>query len=351
MAEVFLWDMADITTTGPDPFVEGHSAPSGVIGSSTFRIDPSAKLVRTVIDDHDTSFQETTSQDLVEPVTIDGKTFAAGEFIATEYSYVVRPAGSTDPADNVTIVVTKIGWDDIVGITSVGQLEKGVDYQFLSVASNHPDVQYSDLYVCFASGTAISVPGGTRAVEDLRPGDPVLTRDSGAQPLIWAGRRSLRFDATNAAQRPIRFAKGCLGAGLPRRDLVTSPQHRIMIQTPQEVFCPALAFTCLIGARQMKGKREVTYHALMLSRHHVIYAEGAPVESFYLGSVSKAILSPTERRAIAALAPAIARHVGPLARRSLSLRASRKLLQARQSFESTANIAPSVQPDCHVTLA
>jgi hypothetical protein len=328
MAEVFLWDMANITTTGPDPFAEGSSAPSGVIGNSTFRIDPTARLIRTVNDDRDTRFEETTSQDLIEPVTIDGRTFAPGEFISTEYSYVVRPVGSTNPADNISIVVTKIGWDDIVGITSIGQLQKGVDYQFIAVASNDPKVEYASLYVCFASGTAISVPGGCRPVEDLMPGDLVLTRDSGAQPLVWVGRRRLQFAASNAAQRPIQFTRGCLGDGLPHRDLVVSPQHRIMIRTPAEVFCPAKAFDCLTGARQMKGKRHVTYHALMCRRHHVIYAEGCPVESFYLGSVSQQILSPAERKAIAALDPDLVTNFGPLARRSLTLRDSKRLLQS-----------------------
>lgn len=353
MAEVLLWDIADITTTGTDPFAEGHYAPFGVIGFSTFRIDPDATLVHTNIDDSNSRFEETTSQDLIDPVTIDGKTFAAGEFISTEYSYVVRPVGSIDPSETVTIIVTKIGWTDIVGITSTGPLQKGVDYEFLAVEDNNPNPYYSSLYVCFVSGTAISVPGGTRTVEDLASGDLVTTRDSGAQPLVWVGQRALQFDASNAVHRPIHFSKGSLGGGLPRRDLMTSPQHRIMIETSEEVFCPAKAFVAIPRTRQMKGKRSVTYHTLLLEHHHVIYAEGTPVESFFLGPMSMDILSPRELGEIDALGPALRENFGPLARRSLTMRQSEEVLEARNPLRDGASIgylrdrqSRATQPAC-----
>lgn len=328
MPEVLLWDMADITTTGSDPFAEGHSAPSGVIGSSTFRIDPGAKMVRANIDDHDNEFEETTSQDLIDPLTIDGKTFEAGEFISTEYSYVVRPLGSSDPADNITIIVTKVGWDDIVGIATTASLQKGVDYQFLSVEDNNPAPNYNTLFVCFATGTEISTPGGPRAVQNLSPGDLVLTRDDGPQSIVWIGRRTVVFDDTNAAQRPILIPAGSLGPGVPRGDLVTSPQHRIVLDAAEEVFCPAKAFIGFQGARQLRGKRSVTYHTLLMERHQVIFAEGAPVESFFLGPMSRKILSRKELREIDALTlvkPSLA--VARLARRSLTVRKGRATLK------------------------
>lgn len=341
MVQVMLWDMADITTTGIYPFAERSSAPFGVIGSSTFRIDPSARLVRANIDDWNSRFQETTSQDLLDPLTIDGKTFSAGNFISTEYSYLVRPVGSNNPADNVTIIVTKVGWNDIVGITSTGPLQKGVDYQFLSVVDNHPDPAYSTLYVCFATGTEISTPNACRAVEDLAPGDLVLTRDDGPQPLVWVGRRTLRFDRSNASHLPIRFPAGGLGRGLPRRDLVTSPQHRIVIEdAPKEVFCPAKAFIGIRGARQMRGKRNVTYHALMLERHHVIFAEGAAVESFFPGSMSRDVLSPKELQEIDSLARATQGLApGKHARRSLTVREGKALLKRRESANKKVEVA------------
>ncbi|MFM1862967.1 MAG: hypothetical protein RLZ26_1489, partial [Pseudomonadota bacterium] len=43
--------------------------------------------------------------------------------------------------------------------------------------------------VCFAAGTLIQTDRGARRVEDLRPGDGVVTLDRGVQPLRWAGSR------------------------------------------------------------------------------------------------------------------------------------------------------------------
>ena len=40
---------------------------------------------------------------------------------------------------------------------------------------------------CFTAGTLIDTPSGPRAVEELRPGDLVTTRDHGPAPLLWAG--------------------------------------------------------------------------------------------------------------------------------------------------------------------
>ena len=68
-----------------------------------------------------------------------------------------------------------------------------------------------------------------RAVEVLRVGDLVLTEDHGPQPLVWVGARSLGPAdlAANPALQPVRIAAGALGLGLPARDLVVSPQHRL----------------------------------------------------------------------------------------------------------------------------
>ncbi|MFA5582109.1 MAG: Hint domain-containing protein, partial [Paracoccaceae bacterium] len=41
----------------------------------------------------------------------------------------------------------------------------------------------TDPFLCFTPGTLIDTPDGPRLVEDLRPGDLVLTADHGAQPL------------------------------------------------------------------------------------------------------------------------------------------------------------------------
>lgn len=78
---------------------------------------------------------------------------------------------------------------------------------------------------CFLCGTMIETPQGPVAIEDLVPGDLVLTRDRGAQPLRWIGSRGLSGRELAAAPHlvPIRIRAGALAAGVPAADLLVSP--------------------------------------------------------------------------------------------------------------------------------
>lgn len=137
----------------------------------------------------------------------------------------------------------------------------------------------------------------------------IVTADHGPQPLRWIGRREITFGPENprcAKDKPILIGKGSLGGGLPRRDLIVSPQHRMVLSgeavdsefgTP-EVFGIAKALTALTGVRVMKGKRAITYYALLLDRHEVIFAEGAATESFRPGPIAMAAFSAEQRRQI-----------------------------------------------------
>lgn len=161
---------------------------------------------------------------------------------------------------------------------------------------------YAD-YICFASGALIETTDGPQPVENLRAGSRVITLDHGPQAVIWAGSRSLTFDATNENQKPIFLKRNALGAGCPQLDLVVSPQHRIFFQArssdalagDDEFFAPASFFTENGAIRVMRGKRSVTYHTLMTARHEIIYANGLAVETFYPGPHGLSLLSPKER--------------------------------------------------------
>ena len=142
--------------------------------------------------------------------------------------------------------------------------------------------------VCFASNTRISAPDGPVLVEDLRPGDIVLTRDHGPRPVSAVLEDP---DAGQGRNAPIAFAPGSIAPGLPHRTLRVSPQHRMvcasalvqrMFDVP-EVLLPALRFVGLPGVTQDKTCAPVTYHHITLSSHGILYAEGVPVESCLMG--------------------------------------------------------------------
>lgn len=175
---------------------------------------------------------------------------------------------------------------------------------------------------CFVAGTMIAVPGGHVAVEALRPGDLVLTRDEGAQPVRWIGRRRVAAEGRFA---PISFAAGALGEHEP---LCLSPEHRVLVQaTLAEMFFGEAEV--LVAAKHLVNDRtiralpggEVEYLHLMFDRHQVIWAGGLPCESFFPAKQSFSALERDALDELLAIFPEIDPETGagygPAARRVL----------------------------------
>lgn len=141
-----------------------------------------------------------------------------------------------------------------------------------------------DSVPCFVAGTRIRTPSGLVAVEDLRPGDLVITRDEGAQPLRWSGRRQVRAEGDFA---PIRIAADTFGR---HRELWVSPLHRVLIRDAlsellfgeREVLVAARDLVNDRSVRRIEGG-SVDYVHIMFDRHQVVYSEGLPTESFLPG--------------------------------------------------------------------
>jgi Ca2+-binding RTX toxin-like protein len=155
---------------------------------------------------------------------------------------------------------------------------------------------------CFTSGTPILIPQGWTMVEALREGDLVQTT-MGVQPIIWTRCHTLtQSDLTQRPDlRPIHFPIGAIGNSVPLR---LSPQHAVLLRCP-------LGNTVLVRARHLaeigfgktrvaKGVRHVSYHHILLPRHSILCASGAPVESFYPGPQAVAMLDWPSRLALSA---------------------------------------------------
>ncbi len=198
-----------------------------------------------------------------------------------------------------------------------------------------PEVSSSDLgaggVICFAKGTQILTDNGQVAVEDLTEGDRLQTKDDGAQEIHWIGQRKMSGARLHAMPhlRPIRIKKGALDLGEPDKDLLISPEHRVLIKGRG---AQALFNTdeVLVTARDLLNDRsilidhslkDVTYYHLMLDRHQIVWANGVECESFHPANTSLQAIENTQRDRLFSHFPALqsdAFSYGDYARRNLS---------------------------------
>ena len=167
--------------------------------------------------------------------------------------------------------------------------------------------------VCFASGTLIETERGAVQVQCLRVTDKVITVDRGAQEVRWVGCRHIKVAdmATNPALRPVCIRAGALGEGLPKRDLLVSQQHRILVRSKiaarmfgySEVLVPAKLLVGLAGIEYPDDDRDITYCHFLCDRHEVVFAEGAQTESFFTGPQALQALHHPARAEVFAIFP------------------------------------------------
>lgn len=142
---------------------------------------------------------------------------------------------------------------------------------------------------CFTPGTMIAVPGGQRPVEELKPGDPVLTRDNGVQTLLWVGSRTVTGQGKRAQ---VVFADGAIGND---GAFAVSQQHRMLLSGWQAellfgeetVLVPAKALINDDTIRLVETDT-VTYIHLLFSGHEILFANGVPSESYFVGHLATA---------------------------------------------------------------
>jgi len=170
--------------------------------------------------------------------------------------------------------------------------------------------------VCFARGTRIMTPFGDIPIEELERGDMVKTLDNGMKPIRWIGHRKLSADdlAKAPAMRPILIKARSIGGGLPKTDLVVSPQHRVMIRSriakrmfgKEEVLIAAKHLLAIPGVSVIEECDGVEYWHFLFDQHEVVFAESMPAESLYTGKEALRTLSEESRKEIFTLFPELA---------------------------------------------
>ncbi|MGH1368465.1 MAG: Hint domain-containing protein [Maritimibacter sp.] len=194
--------------------------------------------------------------------------------------------------------------------------------------------------ICFTPGTRIRTDHGDVAIQDIRPGDKVQTKDNGFQDVRWIGTKRVSGARLFAMPelRPIRLRRGALGVDRPDEDLIVSPLHKMLVQGAR---AQALFNTdeVLVTARDLIDDRlvirdhtmsSVTYVHLLLDQHEVVFANGLETESFHPGPDSLAAVEDDQRNTLFQQMPELERApqtYGDHARRSLN-KAEAAIMQA-----------------------
>ncbi|MGJ5620702.1 Hint domain-containing protein [Sulfitobacter sp. MF3-043] len=243
--------------------------------------------------------------------TIDGVSVNES-LVNPEYAYVIKDSNGTTVGKMYAITKNNADLSDIEAMVFDFQPRAGETYTISSVDST-PSTSYSNLYVCFVAGTLIETCKGPVAVEAIKPGDRVHTRDRGLQKVAWVGSREMNYQklVMDPRSRPILIAAGALGRGIPATPLALSPQHRVLVSSKiiermtghGEMMVPAKKLLDLDGVEQYLPDAGVTYVHILCETHEIVTANGAYAETMYLGEESMKMVSQEDNQDIAALHP------------------------------------------------
>ncbi|MDX8348980.1 Hint domain-containing protein [Cognatiyoonia sp. IB215446] len=195
--------------------------------------------------------------------------------------------------------------------------------------------QIENVIPCFTPGTMVATPKGEQPVETLKAGDRVLTRDNGIQHITWAGKKELKLDDLKLSPNlmPIIIRKGALGDDLPERDMIVSPNHRVLIVSDMaklyfgesEVLMTAKHMTRMEGVEVMNAP-QATYIHFMCQNHEIVLSDGAWTESFQPGDYSLQGVDADQRKELFLLFPELATKEG-----LRNYRAARRTVKKKES--------------------
>jgi hypothetical protein len=136
-------------------------------------------------------------------------------------------------------------------------------------------------FQCLLDGTAVLTPDGEVGVEELRPGDLVVTKRGIPLPIKWVGRRrfsKLAGSNWQQAVMPVRVSRFALDEQTPHEDLYLSPSHGLFLDGALIPAVDLINGTSIVQTMP-EGLEQISYYHIELASHEVIFAEGAAVET------------------------------------------------------------------------
>jgi hypothetical protein len=153
---------------------------------------------------------------------------------------------------------------------------------------------FEDAFCAFTRGSLVDTSQGPVAVEDLLPGDEIMTQNGVCQPLIWKGSTSLvpsKADARGRSHRLTSFMADSLGLQKPTSCVVTGPAARLLRLPPHMRVSPETPPLLTLVQEFQDGMNifetapptVVDLFHLCLPKHAVIKVGGLEFETYHPG--------------------------------------------------------------------
>lgn len=290
--------------------------PQDVCEGDIYVLDPRARVARI---------------DLIRDTT-GAYTVAKGSEIGAEGTPVQfngRMTFLAQEGDRIDVAVLTLGPPDAedggIFALPLDPIEAKKPLTLLVADTDTGEIRLTDIApVAFTRGTMITMADGAQCpVEQLRIGDLLLTRDNGAKPVRWIGRRTVRAIGSFA---PVVINKGTFANSA---DMIVSQFQRLFIYQP-EVSPLIPQPELLVRARDLvddetvfiRSGGYVDYFFVALDRHEILYAECVPAESLLVDNQTIARLQDD-------LAAEVAEHFPDLGQRPhYGLEADRALIRS-----------------------
>lgn len=181
--------------------------------------------------------------------------------------------------------VPALSRDDLIALLSPAAQGPGLDW--IAIGDHAQPVGPA---ACFSPSTPILTPTGNRSAATIKAGDWVETADAGPQEVLWSGRVDWPAFGSFA---PVRLSAPAFGQ---TRDLWLLPAHRIAASGPSieyhmgrdEVLIEVRHLIDGCSARQSPASRVLSWHGILLRKHHLLIADGCQIESLYTGGLGLA---------------------------------------------------------------
>jgi Ca2+-binding RTX toxin-like protein len=269
------------------------------------------------------------------------------ELIVPPYEVIYGGGGGVNaPDDNDTIDLSAFGFSRVVIVRdSNDPMNDDYENGYIKILdTNGTEIGRIDffnienIFPCFTPGTLIATARGDVPVEALVPGDLVLTRDNGLQPLRWVGRRDLSLLDLMADPnlQPVRIEPDALDGAGPDRPMLVSPQHRLLVEGARaellfgeaEVLVAAKHLLGQAGVSRVLPTDGISYIHILFDQHEIVQSDGIWTESFQPAERMLSAMEAEVRAEVLALFPALAQAKGQVtsARPSLKAHEARVLL-------------------------